>query len=149
MKDKIIILFSVVAAFLFIITLFLIYANGQQKAINVPTPHPTPFLTTCQLNDKNYAVGESFKSADGCNTCSCTADFQIACTEMACITSTPAPSIKATPTKTATVSAIPQGWKLMCIFGRGLSACRGQSGNHHRTPTKIPFSLPFVIFGIS
>ena len=111
MKDKIIILFSVVAAFLFIITLFLIYANGQQKAINVPTPHPTPFLTTCQLNDKNYAVGESFKSADGCNTCSCTADFQIACTEMACITSTPAPSIKATPTKTATVSAIPQGWK--------------------------------------
>lgn len=58
---------------------------------------PTPVSSaTCSLNDKIYTVGQSFPSADGCNTCSCTESKQIVCTEKAC-----AP----TPTKIATSSS--------------------------------------------
>jgi len=66
---------------------------------------PTPVSSvTCTLNDKTYKVGESFPSADGCNTCSCSENGSIACTEKACA-NTP------TITKSATTSAIPKDWK--------------------------------------
>jgi len=39
---------------------------------------------TCQYNGVNYAPGTSFKSSDGCNTCSCTSSGQVGCTAMAC-----------------------------------------------------------------
>jgi hypothetical protein len=39
---------------------------------------------TCLYNNVNYLAGQSFKSPDGCNTCSCTSSGQIACTAMAC-----------------------------------------------------------------
>ena len=39
---------------------------------------------TCLYSNVHYAAGASFKSSDGCNTCSCTSNGQIACTEMAC-----------------------------------------------------------------
>lgn len=40
--------------------------------------------TTCSYNGRLYAVGISFQSADGCNTCSCTSGGLVACTLMAC-----------------------------------------------------------------
>ena len=66
---------------------------------NQPPAPPTPTVTTigtCALNDKDYKVGESFASADGCNTCSCNPDLTISCTEMSC---------EVTPTKPSTPSA--------------------------------------------
>jgi hypothetical protein len=38
----------------------------------------------CNYNNVDYAAGTSFNSSDGCNTCSCGADGQIACTTMYC-----------------------------------------------------------------
>ncbi len=38
----------------------------------------------CIYNGVTHEVGTSFKSTDGCNTCSCDADGQVACTLMAC-----------------------------------------------------------------
>lgn len=51
-----------------------------------PPVEPTAVLADkfCELNDQKYSVGESFPSADGCNSCSCTEDQTIACTEKAC-----------------------------------------------------------------
>jgi hypothetical protein len=40
---------------------------------------------TCLYDNVNHAPGDSFKSTDGCNTCSCTSSGQVACTEMACL----------------------------------------------------------------
>jgi hypothetical protein len=37
----------------------------------------------CDFGGKHYAVGETFPDADGCNTCTCSANG-IACTELAC-----------------------------------------------------------------
>lgn len=37
----------------------------------------------CTYNNAKYANGDSFKSTDGCNTCSCS-DGNVACTEMYC-----------------------------------------------------------------
>jgi len=42
---------------------------------------------TCKMGDKTYTVGQTFPSDDGCNTCSCDPDGNIACTAMACLTS--------------------------------------------------------------
>lgn len=39
---------------------------------------------TCAYNGKTYAAGDSFPSADGCNTCTCSAGGAVACTERAC-----------------------------------------------------------------
>ena len=39
----------------------------------------------CRYNNVNYAAGDSFKSTDGCNTCSCISTGQVACTAMACL----------------------------------------------------------------
>ncbi|AKT37495.1 hypothetical protein [Chondromyces crocatus] len=38
----------------------------------------------CEYEGQAYPEGASFPAADGCNTCSCTADGSVACTEMAC-----------------------------------------------------------------
>ncbi len=68
----------------------------------VPTITPSDTTSVCNLNDQSYKVGDSFKAADGCNSCTCTEDLTISCTEIACETP---PSIKLTPTKSATISA--------------------------------------------
>jgi hypothetical protein len=39
----------------------------------------------CAYNQKSYAKGESFPAADGCNTCSCVARGEVACTMMGCL----------------------------------------------------------------
>jgi hypothetical protein len=41
--------------------------------------------TTCTYGGKSYEPGQSFPDADGCNTCSCSADGTIACTAMGCV----------------------------------------------------------------
>ncbi|MEI8067427.1 MAG: PsbP-related protein [Candidatus Shapirobacteria bacterium] len=81
-------------------------APTQNPPVVETTPTPSDFA--CSINDMQYKAGESFASADGCNTCSCAADGNIACTEMAC-ESTKSATIS--PTKTATTSSIPKDWK--------------------------------------
>jgi hypothetical protein len=85
------------------------FISTKQNGVNIPTPTPvsqvpTPTISTevCRLNDLTYQVGQSFWAADGCNTCTCTADLTITCTQKAC-SATPSGSL--TPTKTATPSA--------------------------------------------
>lgn len=70
---------------------------------SVPAPSVTPLPTaTCQLNDQSYKVGQSFAAADGCNTCTCSPDLIISCTELDCSSVTPS---------AATQSSIPADWK--------------------------------------
>jgi len=59
-------------------------------ASNEPAP-PTPSAKTsgtqpraCQHAGKTYVAGDSFPSADGCNTCTCTEQGSVSCTERAC-----------------------------------------------------------------
>jgi hypothetical protein len=88
--------------------------DGNPLSIFNPTPEPTiiteaiptspPVATVCQLNDKQYALGESFAAADGCNTCTCQTDLTITCTEMDCAV--------VSPTQSATTSSVPKDWKL-------------------------------------
>jgi len=39
----------------------------------------------CVVDGEEHAVGESFPSSDGCNTCSCSSNGQVACTLRACV----------------------------------------------------------------
>jgi hypothetical protein len=39
---------------------------------------------TCSYNGQTYQVGDNFPATDTCNTCSCSADGQAACTKKAC-----------------------------------------------------------------
>lgn len=64
----------------------------------VPTITPSDTTSVCNLNDQSYKVGDSFKAADGCNSCTCTEDLTISCTEIACETP---PS-----TKSASISTV-------------------------------------------
>ena len=85
--------------------------NNSPSNGNIPaTPtvisqiQPTPTTVTvnvCQVNDKQYQVGETFLSADGCNTCTCATDLTIACTSKACEAT---PSVKLIPTIKAKVT---------------------------------------------
>lgn len=43
-----------------------------------------PTGSACTYNGKVYSSGQTFPSSDGCNSCSCTADGQVACTLRAC-----------------------------------------------------------------
>ncbi len=76
---------------------------GQQSIV---TPTSTVSNGSCELNGNIYQIGESFASADGCNTCSCQSADVITCTEKACsITPEVIPATKSasiTPVKTTT-----------------------------------------------
>lgn len=86
-------------------TLFFQPQQSVKLSLDItPTQNPAPTVPSgpvCQLNDKTYAVGESFDATDGCNTCSCGDDLMIVCTEKAC------PSV----TTSATNTTIPKDWK--------------------------------------
>lgn len=75
--------------------------NNDNSTVETVTPTPVSSVT-CTLNDKTYQVGEGFPSADGCNTCSCTENGSVACTEMACESTK---SATPTVTKSATTSS--------------------------------------------
>ena len=96
-------------------------SNSSSSATPTSTITPTEAVSSevCELNNETYSVGDSFKSADGCNTCTCQTGNTITCTEMACnISPTTIPATKsattkvtATPTKPATTSSVPKDWK--------------------------------------
>ena len=44
---------------------------------------------SCNYNDITYQAGDSFEAGDGCNSCTCGEDGNVACTLRACITPTP------------------------------------------------------------
>ena len=75
-------------------------AAASACASNEPGPpeppgNVTPPAKTCDQDGKTHAVGESFPSTDGCNTCSCT-ETGVACTQRACA---PAPTAACSPDK--------------------------------------------------
>lgn len=39
----------------------------------------------CQYDNQTYQPGDSFEATDGCNTCHCGSNGQVACTELACV----------------------------------------------------------------
>jgi hypothetical protein len=94
---KIIFIFSLIIFILTASAFAFVYYKSQKKSSptdNSPSTissTPTP-SGTCFLNDKTYQVGESFASADGCNTCSCQSQDMIACTEKACLSTDSATS---------------------------------------------------------
>lgn len=85
----------------------------KMTTVDQPITKPTP-VPKCDYNGHVYSVGDSFKAADGCNTCRCTADQQVACTKMYCpttiqrlpttvqpvVTSTSGPTSTSNPTTT-------------------------------------------------
>jgi len=112
--------------FIGIISALVYFLTSNSKSTDTSdstsTITPTVSEAACTINGLSLGIGESFKAADGCNTCSCTAPDVIACTEMACEatpTAKVSPATKSatlTPTKSATKSAefsvlkrVPQG----------------------------------------
>lgn len=117
-----ILFFISLSVFILIISALIYFLTSSSKPTDTPdstnTITPTVSEVACTLNGKSFGIGDSFKSADGCNTCSCTAPDVIACTEMACditptktatksATITPAKSATVSSTKTSTKSATP------------------------------------------
>lgn len=47
-------------------------------------PEPVEPVYKCEYNGKTYYAGDSFKAADGCNTCSCVEGKGVLCTLMMC-----------------------------------------------------------------
>ena len=45
---------------------------------------PSVLIPSCTVNGRKYSVGETYNAPDGCNTCACVRDGEIACTVMAC-----------------------------------------------------------------
>lgn len=96
---KIIFIISLIIFILVSSALAFVYFQSQktQKANNsndssfdtVQTANPTETQKgTCMLNDKTYKIGESFIAADGCNSCTCSTQDMITCTEKSCLAPT-------------------------------------------------------------
>jgi hypothetical protein len=73
---------------IFLIVLGLVINSLLQGQKSLPlsktpsiSPSPAP---ACLLNNEHIQIGQAFPSSDGCNTCSCTPDLTIVCTEKAC-----------------------------------------------------------------
>ena len=82
-------------------------SNQNNSVFIVPTESPSPTVTTtekfCEANDQKVKQGETFKAADGCNTCTCGSDLTITCTQLSC-EATPTTKVKVTPTPTIKVT---------------------------------------------
>ena len=76
-------------------------STGPVDNNSVPTDVPE---VACELNGVEYKLGESFPSADGCNTCVCQSPDVIACTERACNTTSTLNTQSTTVAPTATKS---------------------------------------------
>jgi hypothetical protein len=76
-------------------------STGPVDNNSVPTDVPE---VACELNGVEYRLGESFPSADGCNTCVCQSPDVIACTERACANVTTALINTATTSSVSTLS---------------------------------------------
>jgi hypothetical protein len=73
------VMLSVVIALLLLI-LFLLVAKDPK----VEVPITPKRAGTCEYNGRTYKVGDGFTADDGCNSCGCQEDGQVACTSMAC-----------------------------------------------------------------
>lgn len=91
------------------------FLNSQQAPTDsqniVPTSIPT-VSQFCELGDKQIPVGESFPSADSCNTCSCTPNLTIVCTQKACVSPTIKPTTK--PVSQKVYKDIKYGYQFEC-----------------------------------
>lgn len=112
------------------------FSTLQQPDTSTNTP-PTAIPSVannkfCELSDKKYSVGESFLSEDKCNTCSCTTDLTIACTEKACVTPTAVATPK--PVSGKLYKDIKYGYQFTCPTGaKYVLEATSVNGN------KIPF----------
>ncbi len=88
--------------------------NKPVTPVNLKTAGPTTAPTSqfCELNDKKYAIDESFPSADLCNTCTCTSNLTIVCTQKACVSPTAKPTTK--PISGKTYKDIKYGYQFIC-----------------------------------
>jgi hypothetical protein len=76
-QNKILIIFSLLLMIAIGISALLFIQNQSLKNQLSPSK-------ICEYEGETYGVGEGFTASDGCNTCSCTENGQIACTLMAC-----------------------------------------------------------------
>jgi len=92
------------------------FLNNQSVSTDpatvMPTAIPTVSTQFCELGDRQIPVGESFPSADSCNTCSCTPNLTIACTEKACVSPTMVPTKK--PVSQKIYKDIKYGYQFSC-----------------------------------
>lgn len=64
---------------------FLFLQNQSLKAqMGLPTFKFPWSKVSCEYNGQTYGPGEGFPSDDGCNSCSCSENGEVACTLMAC-----------------------------------------------------------------
>jgi hypothetical protein len=106
LKTLFIISLIIFLAIVGLIAYFMLFDKPAKKdSVNeslIPTSVPE---ATCEYNEVEYKLGESFPSADGCNTCVCQSPDVIACTERACdINSIPEIETTTTPASPATKS---------------------------------------------
>ena len=64
---------------LFALALFVPLSMGVRQC------EPVPVDYVCEYGGEHYAAGDSFKSSDGCNDCSCQTDGSVVCTKRACV----------------------------------------------------------------
>jgi hypothetical protein len=107
---------SVLVVLVLALLLFIVYYLSTNK-------NPFQQGGTCQYNGQTYQFDASFKSEDGCNTCSCTNNGVI-CTLMACVSGvpeitgtvvpsdSPAVAVTTTPAVLATVTPVAGTFKV-------------------------------------
>jgi len=106
--------FSLIIFIIVLVLVIISFINSQKPISNsrdIPNNNISPTslpVTFCEINDQKHAVGTTFSANDSCNTCTCGEDLTINCTTKTCDAT---PSVKLSPTKSATTSAIPADWK--------------------------------------
>jgi len=89
------------AIFLFIVIVVLaivvFYLLSRQKSTAVQ----------CEYNGVKYNAGQGFSATDGCNSCSCGEDGQIACTLIACLNGTPGTEPSEEPAASESANKVP------------------------------------------
>lgn len=76
------------------------YSNAcaaNSAGVSVKSKGSCTSTKTCKYNGKTYNDGDTFKSTDGCNTCSCTSG-QVRCTQKACAQQCGSRGLKPCPT---------------------------------------------------
>lgn len=101
--------FSLIIFIIVLVLVIISFLNSQKPISNsrdIPNNNISPTslpVTFCEINDQKHAVGTTFPANDSCNTCICGEDLTINCTTKTCDAT---PSVKLSPTKSATSSAI-------------------------------------------
>lgn len=106
---SLIILLGIVGNFVYFFTKPGFKENSNKKTDSNPIPVLTESGVTCELNGFIYKEGQSFPSADDCNTCTCKPSGEISCTEKECVSTTPATD---SATKLNTTPDIPSDWDI-------------------------------------